>query len=71
MKAYDIAGKRSAASIQQIPLAKRLGWAQETLRDIERGFVDITEEQHRAIHNAIDVMKLEAQAKGKAEAISA
>lgn len=62
-KAYDLAALRKHGGITQGQLAERLGWNANSLIDVERGRIDITEEQHRVMRDLILTMHKERKEK--------
>jgi DNA-binding transcriptional regulator YiaG len=65
MKAYEIAGKRKLAKIKQFAFAQRVGWHIATLRDVELGNVDISEQENDRLQNSLDQMIQESAPSGR------
>lgn len=60
MRAHDVAGKRGR-KVTQVEFARKLGWAEQTLRDVETGEVDISIEEYNRLHKILDGMIAEKQ----------
>lgn len=59
MTAAELAMKRKGANIRQDALARKLGWNAESVIDIERGRVEVTDQTLCRMDEAIEQAKLE------------
>ncbi len=61
MTVAEVLMKRKSAGIRQDVLALSLKWNRETLIDIERGRVEVSEHTLRQINSAIDQIERQKQ----------
>ena len=71
MTILEVQNKRKEANIRQDTLARKLGWNSETIVDIERGRIQVSEHTLRQMDSAIDKIIREGAGEEKREGVMA